>query len=96
MSEKRDALVQKVKARIDEWNAEIDRLQARAEQAEADARIEYHDEILKLKNYRDEARKKLDKLQHAGEGAWEDLKAGVEMAFDAMNQAVHSARQRFK
>jgi uncharacterized coiled-coil DUF342 family protein len=96
MSEKRDAFVQKIKARIDEWNAEIDRLKARAEQAEADARIEYHDEIQELKNYRNDARKKLDKLQHAGEGAWEDLRAGVEMAFDAMNQAVNSARNRFK
>jgi uncharacterized coiled-coil DUF342 family protein len=96
VSEKRDAFVQKIKARIDEWNAEIDRLKAKAEQAEADARIEYHDEIQELKNYRDDARKKLDKLQNAGEGAWEDLKAGVEMAFDAMNQAVSSARNRFK
>jgi len=96
MSEKRDAFVKKIKARIDEWNAEIDRLKARAEQAEADARIEYHDEIQELKNYRNDARKKLDKLQHAGEGAWEDLRAGVEMAFDAMNQAVNSARNRFK
>lgn len=96
MSEKRDAFVQIIKARIDEWNAEIDRLQARAEQAEADVRIEYHDQIQELKNYRDDARKKLSRLQQAGEGAWEDLKAGVELAFEAMNQAVSSARKRFR
>ncbi len=96
MSEKRDAFARKVKARIDEWNAEIDRLEARAKQAEADARIDYHDEIQELKNHRDEARKKLRKFEQAGEGAWEDLKAGVEMAYEAMNQAVHSARKRFK
>ena len=96
MSEKRDAFVKKIKASIDEWNAEIDRLKARAEQAEAEARIEYHDEIQELKNYRDDARKRLSRLEQAGEGAWEDMKAGVEMAFEAMSQAVNSARNRFK
>jgi len=96
MSEKRDAFVKKIKASIDEWNAEIDRLEARAEQAEAEARIEYHDEIQELKNYRDDARKRLSRLEQAGEGAWEDMKAGVEMAFEAMSQAVNSARNRFK
>ncbi len=96
MSEKRDAFVKKIKASIDEWNAEIDRLKARAEQAEAEARIEYHDEIQELKNYRDDARKRLSRLEQAGEGAWEDMKAGVEMAFEAMSQAVSSARNRFK
>lgn len=96
MSEKRDAFVQMLKSKIDEWNAEIDRLSARAEQAEAKAKMEYHDELQELKEYRDDARKKLDKLQRAGEGAWEDFKAGAEMAFEAMSQAIQSARQRFK
>ena len=96
MSEKRDAFVQKVKGKIDEWNAEIDRLSARAEQAEAEARMEYENEIASLESYRDDARKKLDKLHKAGEGAWEDFKAGAEMAFEAMNEAMQSARQRFK
>ena len=32
MTEKRDAYVQKIKAKLDEWNAEIDKLQAMADQ----------------------------------------------------------------
>ena len=35
-------------------------------------------------------------IDKAGEGAWQDLKTGTEMAFDAMNQALKSAAQRFK
>lgn len=96
MSEKRDAFVQKTKAKIDQWNAEIDKLSARADQAEAEAKIEYENEIQELKKFRDEARQKLEKLQQAGEGAWEDFKAGAEMAYDALSQAIESARNRFK
>jgi uncharacterized coiled-coil DUF342 family protein len=96
MSEKRDAYVQKIKARVDEWNAEIDRLSARAEQAEADARIQYDEEIQTLKKFRDDTRNKLEKLEKSGDDAWEDLKSGAEMAFEAMNEAINSARKRFR
>ncbi|MFO7727154.1 MAG: hypothetical protein R6X11_02390 [Desulfonatronovibrio sp.] len=96
MSDKREALIQATKAKIDEWNAEIDRLQAKADQAEAKARIDYQEEIQTLERIRDDTRQKLERLEQAGEGAWEDLKAGFEIAFEAMDEALRSARQRFK
>ncbi len=96
MSEQRDAFVQKLKAKIDEWNAEIDRLNARAEQAEADAKMEYLQQVDEIKKHRADALQKMEKLQESGEGAWEDMKSGVEMAVDSMIQAVKSARERFK
>ena len=42
------------------------------------------------------ARKRMEHLQQSGEGAWEDLKAGVELAWDAMGEAMESATSRFK
>ncbi len=38
MGEKRDAYVQKLKGKLDEWNTEIDKLQAKSEQIKADAK----------------------------------------------------------
>jgi len=35
-------------------------------------------------------------LQHAGEHAWKDMKAGLELAWDAVEAAFSSARSRFK
>ena len=35
MIEKRDAYVQKLKAQLDEWNADINKLEAKSDQAEA-------------------------------------------------------------
>jgi chromosome segregation ATPase len=96
MSEKRDAYVQKLKARMDEWNAEIDKIEAKADQAEAESRIEYQKQLENLRARRKEVEDKMAELQQAGDGAWEDLKAGIESARDALGNALKSAASRFK
>lgn len=88
--------IARMHSKLDHWNAEIDKLVSKADEAKADASSEYRERIADLRGKRDEAKKKLDTLQSAGEGAWEDLKAGVEMAWDAIGEAVESAKARFK
>jgi uncharacterized coiled-coil DUF342 family protein len=92
----KDAYVQKLHRKLDEWNAEIDRLKARGDQAEAKGRAEYHKQIQELTERRQAAQKKLEEMRQAGESAWEDLKSGVQNAWDAMEAAVKSARSRLK
>jgi predicted nucleic acid-binding Zn-ribbon protein len=88
----RDEYVQKMHELLDKLNAEIDALTERAENAGADMR----DELAELRGKQDQARTKLASLRNAGEGAWQDLKAGVEMAKDAIGEAIESATSRFK
>jgi len=92
---KRDAFIQKLHAKIDEWNADIDKLAAKTQQAEADARIEYQEQIDALKHQRQEVENQLADLKQSGEGAWEDLRAGLDLAFESMNEAVKSAMSQF-
>ena len=92
----KDEYVRKMHSKLDHWNAEIDKLAARANQSKAEIRAEYGKQIEELQPKRDEAKNKLERLQNAGEGAWEDMKAGVEMAWDAIGEAVDSAKSRFK
>jgi len=33
---------------------------------------------------------------HSGEGAWGDMKTGIELAWTSMGEAIDSARSRFK
>ncbi len=66
----RDAYVQKMKAKLDEWNAEIDRLSAEADAAQADTRLRYNTQIEPLKKRREEALRRLNALQSASEVAW--------------------------
>ena len=87
--------MQKLHQRIDEWNAEIDKLKDKADKVEAESRVEYHKYIEDLSEYRKEAEQKLAEIREAGEGAWEDLKSGVQSAWDSMEEALRAARSRF-
>lgn len=92
----RDEFVRKMHSLLDKGNAEVDALEARAEHAEAGAREAYHKQIAALRAKQDEARARLESLRNAGEGAWQDMKAGVEMAWDAIGEAIESAKSRIK
>lgn len=92
----KDDYIRKLQNQLDKWNAQIDRLVVQAALAKAEARVEYHDEITALREKRDELLGKLGELQHASEGAWEDVKSGLEQAWNAVEKAFGSASKRFK
>jgi hypothetical protein len=92
----REAYQEKMEAQLDRWNAEIAKLQARADEAKAQAKIEYLEQIAQLRQRQDKARRKLDEMKKAGDGAWQDLKAGLELAWDDLSSALESAASRFK
>lgn len=92
----KDAYVEKLKSQMDEWKAEIDKLKAKADNAQADAKIEYLEQIDDLREKQVEATEKLAELQTAGESAWEDLKAGVESSWDSFEDAMKKAMSRFR
>lgn len=96
MTEKRDAYVEKLKSKLDQWNAEIDEIEAKADQTEAESKIEYEKQLEDLRAKRKNVEDKIVELQQAGDGAWEDLKAGVEIAWDSLGNAIKSAASRFK
>ena len=96
MNDARDAYVNKMKAKLEEWNADIAKLEAKARQKEADAQQQYQAKIASLKEKRQTVEEHLDKMRQAGTDAWDDLKAGFEMAADSLGEALRSARSRFQ
>jgi len=92
----RDEYVRKMQAKLEEWNAEIDRLTARAGEVKADVKNEFNGQVESLKAKQTVARQKIEELQQAGDSAWGDLKSGIELAWSAMEEAIDSARSRFK
>jgi len=96
MSEKRDAYVQKLKAKLDEWNAEIDLLAARADQADADAKIGYQKRLYEMRGKREELKKHIAAIQEASEGAWEDLKKGLENSWQILKGSFSKAKSEFE
>jgi hypothetical protein len=61
-----DIYVQKLKAKIDEWNAEIDKLAAEADQADAESKIEYDKQLELLRARRKEVDVKCQHIDNPG------------------------------
>ncbi|WP_296424548.1 coiled coil domain-containing protein [Yoonia sp.] len=92
----KSAYAQKLEARLDQWRAEIDSLQAKAKEAGADAELKYHDQLAELRAKQKKARESLDDLNKAQGEAWKDLKSGMEAAWDDLGKAVRKAADRFR
>lgn len=91
----KEAYEQKIEAQLDEWKAEIEKMKAQARNADAEAQLEYYKQIEELRMKQETAREKLGELKQAGEDAWEDMKSGIELAWDSLGEAMKSARSRF-
>lgn len=95
MDSKKDAYVQKLKAKIDEWNADLDKLAAKADQAEGETKIKYQHKMQELREKRQDFEKKLENLNEASESAWEDLKEGVEKSWETWKDSFNKAKSEF-
>ena len=96
MNEKRDAYVQKLKAQLDEWNADINKLEAKSDKAEAGAKIEYHKQIADLRARLKEVGNKIGELQQTGEEPWEDLKQGLENSWGILKASFTKAKSELE
>ena len=84
---KRDVYIEKMKQQLDELNAKMSKLEAKAQEAKDDAREKYKEEMSKLRQQSKLAVAKLDELKAAGEDTWETLVAEMEKIRDAL---IHS------
>lgn len=92
----RDEYVRRMHSRLDKWNNDIDALVARKDEVQQSLRAELGLKVEDLQSRRDEARQQLQKLEAASESAWQDMKAGVDLAWEALAQAIESARSRYR
>ena len=88
--------IEKAEARMKQWDAEIDALKAKAQEAGADAKIEASERLEELKSQREAASQKLNELKASGDAAWEDTKDGFEGAWSRLSTALEKAQSRFQ
>lgn len=91
----RKEYVEKLKARLDEWNAEIDLLETKARQAEASAERQYLDKVSELKRRREEAAHTLRQIQDASDEAWHKLKEGADRIWDNVSTTMQETKKAF-
>jgi len=91
----RDEYLEKFKTRLDEWNAEIDKLESNARNAQAEAKAQYDKQLEALREMRDDAQTNLGEMQTATVEAWDVMLQGTEKAWQAWGSAFENARSKF-
>lgn len=94
--EDRKVYIDKMAAKLKEWDAEIQKLEARTETVKADARAKYRQQINELRKKMEETQQKLKQIKEASEGAWEELKDGIENSWKIMGDSIKSAFGKIK
>jgi multidrug resistance efflux pump len=94
--ENREEYQGKMEAQLSEWGAEIDKLKARADKSAADTRQGYYDQIEALRAKQAVMQMKLQELKMSNDGAWWDLKEGMEHAWNEIKDSFKKAAARFK
>jgi len=93
---KKDDYVKKMQAQLDDWSAKIEALKTKADKVRAEAKEDYAKQIEELRTRKKALNTKLAALKKSGDGAWEDLKEGLEQARDSLAAAIKTASSRFK
>jgi uncharacterized coiled-coil DUF342 family protein len=79
--------VGKMETQLKKWGAKLDELIAKADEAGAEAKVDYRKRIDDLKAKHHAATIKLDELKAAGSEKWETFKGGIESAWGELETA---------
>ncbi|MBN1541132.1 hypothetical protein JW992_03230 [candidate division KSB1 bacterium] len=91
----RQAFIDKMTAKMKEWDAKIDKLEAKADSVKADARGAYNKQIKELHNKKAETQQKLKEIEQAGANAWQELQEGLEKSWTTLEDSLKNALSKF-
>jgi hypothetical protein len=94
--EAKQAYEEKTEAQLKQLNARKELLRAKAEEAKADAKIEYVEQLEKLERRQQEAEARLNELRGSGRQAWRELKDGVDNAVTEFERSLTQALSQFE
>ena len=85
-----------IAARFRQLDVEIRELEKFADKAIRELKADYQQQINELFLKKAEVQNKVSKVQKAGEDAWEDMKAGNELSWEAFEESVKSRIKKKK
>jgi hypothetical protein len=92
----KDEYIDSLATELKVWSAKIDLLSARAENAVADVKQNYLEEIDALRAKQHVGTEKIKELQEASGDAWEVAKQTADTLWDELKAGVENAASKFK
>ena len=90
------AYKQKMAAQLKEWNAQIDLLEARVENAGADVAVKRAETLQKLRTKQHVAAEKMLELEKSTGEAWGQVKETADKVWEELKAGVAEAHNKFK
>lgn len=84
----KNTYIQKQEAQLEEWQAKIDVLKAKAKQAQADTKMDLEHSIKQIEAAREAASNKIAEMRRSDDSTWQRVKSDVESAVDNLKQAM--------
>ncbi|MEO0456356.1 MAG: hypothetical protein AAF152_07190 [Cyanobacteria bacterium P01_A01_bin.114] len=94
--ETKQAYQKEAEARLEKLDAQMTEMRAKADQASAEVKAKYYEQLGMLAQRRETAKKQLDAFKASSEAAWENVKTGVDAAFSELQTAFDKAMSQFK
>ncbi len=91
----REEYIAKLKAQLDQWNAEVAKWEAKSKEAQAGVRAETEKQLATFRQQCDQALEHMRKVQNASGEAWMDLTRGAEDAWTKLKEAFERASSHF-
>ena len=85
----------KLSAKLDELNAELKLVKAKAEKAKIKVNKKIDQDMALLRKKQKVARRQAAELRRCGDDTWMDIKKSVESAWKDLHRGLVSARKRF-
>ena len=95
MSEKQ-SFIDRVRQQLEDWDYQIDRFEHRAEDLGKELEGKARAKLQEFRDRRADLEKRLKELEDKSEHALEDMKDGIEIAWDGLKTGFFAARSEFE
>jgi len=93
--QKQEVYREKLQARMAQYDAKFDELKAKSQEMQADAKLEFLEQIDQVDAKRRSLKKQVEELQKNSKDAIEDIEHGIEKAWHEMETAFDKAVDHF-
>ena len=90
----RDEYIEKMKRQLDEWNKDVDRLEAQISEVQSSARAELQTRVKQAREGYETAKEKLEEIRAGGDESWEKARDEVEHVWKVLKQSINYFRSR--
>lgn len=93
--EKKDEYSKRFAKQLEAMDKEMEALKAKAKESGAEMRKRYDEQLVELEKKREVLGKRFDEFTSSSKEAWQDMREGLDSAWDDLDKAFQKAKSRF-